>query len=143
MYPFDFHPTLRIAYIVSVCFNCQCTHTYIPLRVSPHSPPYNRPEQCPRPPLPAGFPERSTLACYICGALYAGRSGLNKHLKKHTGQTTCHLCRQVFSAMYALRRHLRDMHGLLPDDVDALTGKGSAGRLPVGDGFNDGTMDAT
>ena len=75
--------------------------------------------------------------CEICGAGYTYRRSLKKHLKIHTGETTCPMCKQAFSAMYALRRHLRVTHRFNQEAVDTITKRGAAVDLPASANMDD------
>ena len=68
----------------------------------------------------SGFPSKPHR-CLICGTAYTCQSSLKKHMKMHTGETTCPICQQTFSMMFALRRHMRDQHRLDQETVDSMT----------------------
>ena len=68
------------------------------------------------------------VTCHVCGATYANRNSLAKHMKMHSGQTLCPHCHQAFAGMYTLRRHMVSKHGMSREEVDMVTNKGY--RLP-------------
>nr|XP_018916107.1 PREDICTED: zinc finger protein 1 homolog [Bemisia tabaci] len=44
--------------------------------------------------------------CSVCGQMYSLQTSLQKHMKLHTGETTCTICNGVYSSIGNLNKHL-------------------------------------
>ena len=59
--------------------------------------------------------------CQICGAAYASRDSLVKHMKMHSGETRCPHCHLRYARMYHLRQHMMAVHGMSKEEVARVT----------------------